>query len=189
MYSSSDDDFVFDEHTRIERPREILEEAAVDLVAGNIIEDGNVVTYDGLLRVHDGCLEAYPGEHSTIKGARLVDLTVNFFLARTELLLNVLWDEHLKVGEHLDFFLRAKNIMRCAHTAEVTVGHQPVRNDHYNKFRNRAVQYMLNFMDKHDLTRIDARPIGGDLWTPQGVVTAVAEIEAGERDAFRDGRQ
>lgn len=70
---------------------------------------------------YEGFLTVVPGQY--IKETRLVpdgtkefykvDLTVNYFLARTEVIRNYPWDERMKIGgEHGDWFLTLKEAGR-----------------------------------------------------------------------------
>ena len=57
-------------------------------------------------------------------GLPVYDFTNNFFLARTETLRDVPWDNRFKIyGEHTDFFLRYSAKYRVTFVDEVAIGH------------------------------------------------------------------
>jgi hypothetical protein len=90
---------------------QVLDQTHVDVVAGRVND-----------KPYEGDLEYVPGEY--IKEHRLtglpfvlkphvlwqVDLAVNYFLARTDVLREIPWDETIRPigGEHVDFFLDLK---------------------------------------------------------------------------------
>jgi hypothetical protein len=75
-----------------------------------------------------------------------VDICDNFFLAKTDCLMNNLWDETLKLSEHEDFFWRLKNNpvhyevfwsydIQARYTHEKRQDYLKMRNRIYNEFR------------------------------------------------------
>ena len=136
------DDFVFDAKARlgVEFMIEELDlNPDLDLVGGRV---------DG--RPYEGFLEYVPGEY--IKETRLeavdyfheCDLTVNYFLARTEVLKNFPWPEEMKIGgEHVCFFLDLKLAgRRVAWLKGANINTQPYdpskQDPRYPEFRARA---------------------------------------------------
>ncbi len=109
-----DDDFAFTDETRVERFIPFLRSGAFDLVGGDV--------YNVSKRIYQGFCGHFtsPGtrvlNHSTIHlrkvprgrvtGPVSVEVTMNFFMAKTEVLRDVRWDPDLKVCRHEDFFLR-----------------------------------------------------------------------------------
>jgi len=60
--------------------------------------------------------------HEYVQGGPKVqsaDMVDNFFVARATKLRNILWDENLKVGEHEDFFIRARHKVAIGHYADL----------------------------------------------------------------------
>jgi len=102
---------------------------------------------------YEGFLQLFPGSH--IKETRLrpdgkrpyykVDLTVNYFLARTESIRSFPWDERMRIGgEHFDWFWDLKRASKyVVWVPGVNINQLPynVKNEHhdYAKFRGRAV--------------------------------------------------
>jgi GT2 family glycosyltransferase len=78
------------------------------------------------------------------------DLVNNFFIGRTASIQKIGgWDEHLKVGEHEDFFLRAKlHGLRTAFLPGFVIKHYPVSDKNYLAFRKRAVDFKTQFIQK-----------------------------------------
>jgi len=104
-----DDDFIFTEDTQIERFEPWLEHGIFDLVGGRVwscvrkafqgftgffYSDGHTVT--SLRKI----------DQENVAVAAQVDVTMNFWAARTDALKKVRWNTELKVCRHEDFFLR-----------------------------------------------------------------------------------
>ena len=86
-----------------------------------------------------------------------VDSILNFFLARTASLRSVPWDARLKVGEHEDFFLRAKDAqLRVGMCRGVLAKNDNTcdATDTYKRFRRRVFDYWVIFFKKHNLQRM-----------------------------------
>lgn len=78
------------------------------------------------------------------------DLVNNFFISRTAGIRELGgWDDKLKVGEHEDFFLRAKlKGLRTAFLPGFIIKHYPVSDRNYLAFRERAVEFKTQFIQK-----------------------------------------
>ncbi|MBN8675689.1 MAG: glycosyltransferase [Chitinophagales bacterium] len=78
------------------------------------------------------------------------DLVNNFFIGRTASIQKIGgWDVDLKVGEHEDFFLRAKlDGLRTAFLPGFVIKHYPVSDKNYLAFRERAVEFKTQFIQK-----------------------------------------
>jgi histo-blood group ABO system transferase len=120
-----DDDFLFPSDFKLEAFVDILENVDVDVLAGPIMGEPSsfILTEDpaGTLNVHGhvnaqtvkgvrestiSLLKTNKGE--TIAGCYYTDMVTNVFLARIAAVKQVRWDDRLKLGEHEDFFYRAK---------------------------------------------------------------------------------
>lgn len=154
-----DDDFVLNEHSKIEKFKTILDSGKADLIGGFVQEKrgGRLHTrqYHGLTSIQGGQLRYRKGSYGSFvvpyAGGNLqcmrVDITLNFFLASTDLLQQVKWDAHCKINTHSEFFLRAKQAMRIAFCPEVGCFHAPRRPGEYSKYRNR--RYKPYILKKH----------------------------------------
>jgi hypothetical protein len=119
----------------------------VDVVAGRVNE-----------RPYEGYLEYVPGEYirEHMLGSRgvpwlmdpvwRVDIAANFFLARTEVLREIPWDESIRPigGEHVDWFLDLKaankHVVLLPGANINTQPYDPAKQDpRYKEFRRRAL--------------------------------------------------
>eukprot|EP00300_Choanocystis_sp_HF-7_P010653 c17064_g1_i1.p1 GENE.c17064_g1_i1~~c17064_g1_i1.p1 ORF type:complete len:479 (+),score=84.27 c17064_g1_i1:1339-2775(+) len=96
-------------------------------------------------------------DKTTTPFCKEADMVANFFIARTAFVDGIRWDPFFKVGEHEDFFYRAKlahaYIRFCTNTA-VTHEHQTCLQrsqdeKNYKKFRGRAKSLLDEFFRKH----------------------------------------
>jgi glycosyltransferase involved in cell wall biosynthesis len=154
-----DDDFQFYDETKLEKLREIIINEDVDLVAGQVrlIPKDKIDNYHGLLEIKDKTLTYKKGDKGvTQNGYPLYDIVLNFFMAKTESIRNIGWDNDLKLVEHTDFFLRAKDKLRVTQTGEITINHWKNNNERhdYDKYRNRYNRYEKRFKYKHDIDNI-----------------------------------
>lgn len=86
------------------------------------------------------CHISPPCEHCIQKSEEIhlwnIDICRNVFIAKIDTLLNVKWDENLKLGEHEDFFWRSKRAgYKGCWTNYIIVDKQTERPDEYAKFR------------------------------------------------------
>ncbi|KAI8620809.1 nucleotide-diphospho-sugar transferase [Chytriomyces sp. MP71] len=114
--------------------------------AMNVSEGRTLQLREGALGVHEGCLE--------------VEFVPNVFVARTQFLREVLrWDETLKLGEHEDFFWRAKKLGAKVLTCPgVTFYHDQVAHwkgvTEYDRKRSRVFDFMKLALRKHNFSRL-----------------------------------
>lgn len=150
-----DDDIVFDARTTIEKLLQPLEDGVFDLVGGIVCQDNELFPWEGLMNLDGSTLTLAPGNRGVVNGIEKVDFCHNFFAATTAVVQRVRWDEHFKLGEHTDFFLRAKaNNVRVGVCPDVHVLHKPERTEVYQTFRDREKSYRLDMMKKHGLRKI-----------------------------------
>jgi len=168
-----DDDFVFTNRTTIEFFVQVMENSnqawieesnRLDIVAGSLYTDENpYYDYAGLIEVDsDRNFRLISGMHGHWEDidylaaqCKLVDIVANFFVAKTTRVQRLQWDPELKLGEHQDFFLRAKQEnppFRVASCGNVAVYHkQDHSNGDYRRKRQREVQFLRRFLQKHKL--------------------------------------
>ena len=120
-----DDDFFFIPATRLDILLDIVKHRGFDLAAGKYDGpqwgpgSGNIELAQGNLSIKMG---APP--RRMFNGLPVYDFTNNFFLAKTETLRDVPWDNRFKIyGEHTDFFLRYSARYRVTFVDEVAIGH------------------------------------------------------------------
>ena len=171
-----DDDYVFDEGSRIEDLLAILLETDIDIAAGEWFRWGRPSRFFGLLEREGDTLVALSGRRGEIGGCALYDFLPNFFVGRTDAVRDVRWDEELKLGEHLDFFWRAKQQgLRVALEPQVTITHAPEAPRAYRPYRRRAeLEFRTALLRKYGLRRLDNR-VTGRSWSLLSDGTLYAE--------------
>ncbi|XP_047701985.1 beta-1,4 N-acetylgalactosaminyltransferase 2 [Prionailurus viverrinus] len=122
-----DDDFLFNDKTKIEVLVDVLEKTELDVVGGSVL--GNVFQFKLLLeRSQNGdCLHRRPGSFGPLDGFPRCVVTsgvVNFFLAHTERLQRVGFDPRLRRVAHSEFFIDGLGSLLVGSCPEVIIGHQ-----------------------------------------------------------------
>ena len=123
-----DDDFEFTEQTQIEIFVTLLQKYNFDLIGGKACDFGHYnYKYTGFFKVYRKvlyiCLYECPSDACD---AVPVDITVNFFLAKTDVIRKNPWDSELKTREHDSFFLDLKkHNVKVGYTPHVSVNHWP----------------------------------------------------------------
>ena len=147
-----DDDFEFVSKTRIDKLLDIAKENDFDIVGGSV--EG--LNYNGILELDGNVLRYIKGDRGRINDYPLYDMVLNFFVGKVESIKkNGCWDEELKLGEHTDFFLRAKqHNLKITFEPSVLVKHNHDRGEEYLKFRSRSNQYVQMFMRKNGISKI-----------------------------------
>ncbi|KAK7175133.1 hypothetical protein R3I93_002128 [Phoxinus phoxinus] len=138
-----DDDYIFNNNTRIESFVEIMEKVPeLDVVGGAVgknqfffrlqYEEGEEEEGGCLRRFHRKSHQSVPG----FKGCFFVDGVVNYFLARTDAVRRVGFDPFLKRVAHTEFFLDGLGDLLIASCKGLSVGHQKKRKQSkYRQFR------------------------------------------------------
>ena len=102
-----DDDFLVLPGSNIEALVALVSSGLFDLAGGRVLHNGSETDFQGAMHVADNLLVMQ--KRISRDGCPIdVDICWNFFAARTDAVLRVLWDEELKICEHHDFFLRCK---------------------------------------------------------------------------------
>jgi beta-1,4-N-acetylgalactosaminyltransferase 2 len=131
-----DDDWIFDEDTKLEILVDILESTDVDLIASKLKRSTH---YYGTLKRQGHKL--FMKTIKKRKGERycVCDYTHNCILSRVSTFKEkkLHWDAELKLNEHLEFFIRNLGKMKVAYTDDVAIDHRPMRNNNYNPYRIR----------------------------------------------------
>lgn len=159
-----DDDFVFVEQTRIERFIPLLAHGVFDILGGLMLSSGSPNPHAAWMEQKGDTLYY---EHVTrCEGPVRCDLVMNFICAKTEVLQRVRWDDELKLGEHLDFYMRAQEAeARVGFLPSVAIDHRPVRSKEYNGMRHeKARHYRQLFQEKRGIRHI----VGSARWSAGG---------------------
>ncbi|XP_059004233.1 beta-1,4 N-acetylgalactosaminyltransferase 2 isoform X2 [Mustela lutreola] len=122
-----DDDFLFNNDTKIEVLVDVLEKTELDVVGGSVL--GNVFQFKLLLEKSQNgdCLHRRPGSFRPLDGFPRCVVTsgvVNFFLAHTERLQRVGFDPRLQRVAHSEFFIDGLGSLLVGSCPEVIIGHQ-----------------------------------------------------------------
>lgn len=178
-----DDDYVFDERTGLPRAYQCLADNQLDILGGSYYNYVNIPSlnvfvrqlnhpkrlvrflfnryqtsrYIGRFNISGSHCELLISQNKPKQTPFPCDLVNNFFIARTDRVKAFGgWDKELKMGEHEDFFLRAKQHgLKVAFSNELVTRHYPfipVKNSAYNNYRVRAAHYKGLFVKKHGFT-------------------------------------
>lgn len=162
-----DDDFIFTEKTRIDEMLQVLISYDLDIVGGSVYDVGPSAqkkdqprTFygsfdfeaDGTFRISTGKVRGWSGN------APVFDLVLNFFVSKTSALKRVKWRDELKLGEHLDFFIRARDLgLKISYVETSVVDHyrdHSANTDEYKEYRRRADEFHILFKKMHNINRI-----------------------------------
>jgi glycosyltransferase involved in cell wall biosynthesis len=182
-----DGDFVYGDMTRLGRAYRLLQEYDLDLLGGYVVEEEKEYHFDLLPDTVSDTLRLYEREwqpsawvadlEETDDGGVAVrprdpsdgdnetapircDLTLNFFLARTDAIRNKVggWDPALKsTGEHWEFFYRCKESgLDVAFSDAFGIYHRPDDNARYERYRYDDEEEMLQrSLRRHDFRYLD----------------------------------
>lgn len=150
-----DDDFLFNENTKIEIFKDILDNNNIDLVSGDVFFQGSKTDYKGIFELTDErkLLLRMNENRGYENGYPLYDIVLQFFLARTDKIRDIRWDPDLKTQDHEDFFYRGNGLLNITHTEEVSIGHPQARTPYYDSFRHR--NYWPMVFEKNNLNGFD----------------------------------
>jgi len=171
-----DDDFVFDKRADVENALDLLIKLQYDILGGSFynyicVENINdlfalflkpkkilryffsipkVSRYIGRFHVTDNYCKLEITNKKTNDLILNADVLNNFFIARTNSLKQLNgWDEKFKLGEHEDFFYRAKlQGFKIGFYSRFGIRHYPVMNKNYQLFRQRSMEFKKEFPKK-----------------------------------------
>ena len=108
------------------------------------------------VKFEDGVLTKTRTPKKEKDGIKYYDFVVNFFLADTEKVKNVQWDDELKIVEHTAFFLKCREQgLGVALYESVRVNHFQPRNEYYSQFRtHRADEFIKLSHEKYGIKKI-----------------------------------
>ena len=150
-----DDDTIFTKHTRLEWPLRVLDEYSdIDLVSGRYLPAkffGKQVIENGVF------IRDMEKSNGLVDGFPTYDFTANFFIARTDKVAKIRWDEELKIQEHMDFFWRARGSLNCTVLPYFSSKNSHITNKEYAKFRGRSKEFQALQCKKLGVKRIESR--------------------------------
>lgn len=155
-----DDDMVFTKETDIQKMVELLEaHPSAGIVGGRVQQLGSDLHFEFKLEIKGNTLHQIPDgnqykTHNDIK-FRKTGCVLNFALMRGDLFNHIEWDNNLKVTEHMDFYIRMKNIpYQILYTPDVVIDHPPIeREQDYKELRQRK-EFLVQMLQKHKVTRV-----------------------------------
>ena len=136
-----------------------------DIAAATIPADEKLygMSFRGLINVTNGVLALQPGDKGIRGGCLHVEFTPNVFMARRGALAKIGWDEDLKLGEHEEFFYRAKieglKILSCPyaevkHNQSLWWKENSNIDEKYVKSRRRVFDFLRMALKKHNFKRL-----------------------------------
>lgn len=142
-----DDDFVFNEDTIIEKLYKKAERG-YDIVAGSILQDNEIIHYEGFYQLEDDILKL------VFRKKEPFDFVFQFLVGRTEKFKECKWDEEIKIGEHTAFFFDNKGKLKIGYEPSVIIEHLPIKKPEYMFYRNRATTYFKKWMNKRNIKEV-----------------------------------
>lgn len=147
-----DDDFRFTQKTDLTILKNILESKEdIGICGGNLLGQDPYLAwmyYNPVLKKIFKIRTSYI-PHITLKTVEYpyrplisyfdqTDITLNFFLAKTEMFKDIQWDNNLILAEHTDFFMRLKETKwKVVYTKDVECEHNHLNNpSEYQKYRS-----------------------------------------------------
>jgi glycosyltransferase involved in cell wall biosynthesis len=172
-----DDDFVFDKKIDITKALSIVEENNLDIGGGTFLNFITINNFRRLVRIlitphllyrfirkqpsyssyignftvaNQCCILYISNTFTSGKELCVCDVVNNFFIGKTESIKRMNgWDAALKVGEHEDFFFRAKLAgLKTAMLEAFFIKHYPMATTSYLRFRERSHTMKLKFAEK-----------------------------------------
>lgn len=143
-----DDDFEYYEKSDLDKMETFLDNNNFDLIGGRITEGGIIKNYQGNIKKYEDHFVYEPLELNNYNKCsksglnyKSCDLTFNFFIAKTEAIKDVLWDENIKVAyEHSSFFIDFINKgYKVAFTPDILVIHKPLLKEKIKDINNYKV--------------------------------------------------
>ncbi|XP_078719728.1 beta-1,4 N-acetylgalactosaminyltransferase 1-like [Lampetra fluviatilis] len=141
-----DDDFLFSEKTKLERMVEVLEKNSLDVVSGVLSQNAFQHVFKVVPGDSDGdCLYRKMSTYRRLDGfatCSLVDMVVNFFLARTEDMRSVSFDPQFSrighPGTYTLFFIDGLGKLIVGTCRDISIDHAPKKGNmvQYNRYHH-----------------------------------------------------
>jgi len=148
-----DDDFIFNQDTKLENWLQILETTNLDLIGGNV--EGHP-PYHASLHIENDALIFRPNHVGRENNFNLWHIILQFWMGRTEKIREIGgWDNDFKTVDHIMFFARSIGKIKVGYTPTVGIGHKPIKDDNYFRHRNGRMQkYLRLLMDKLGVKKV-----------------------------------
>jgi GT2 family glycosyltransferase len=148
-----DDDFIVYEETCLERLIELMEISGLNLIGGAVHEPP---VYEKFQCCHiqqkvNVLIRRKVKQSELRDGVLRCDMVRNFFIASTKDVIRTGgWDEELKQGEHIPFFLHIYGKLSVGYTPEVGVLHKKgVGSMFYQKYRARGQSMLEDYLKRY----------------------------------------
>lgn len=149
-----DDDFEFTSNTNLVRWYHIFIKSNLDILGGDVVENGARSRYIANLERVGDCLTFKDARYNVYEDYSTCDLVLNFFIAKTNSIKLHKWDSELKLCEHTAFFVEHKGKLKVGHTNNISIIHKKVRAPEYNIYRSRSKEFQLNWMVNQKVNKI-----------------------------------
>ena len=165
FFLTLDDDFFMDGNSRLEHLLFPVLTGQLDIAAGKNPRDEAAYGFDfcGKMIVtrEDDTMHLVGGNYGSVAGCDIVDIVPNLFVGSVARVRQVGWDDELKLGEHEDFFWRAKlaglRVGSCPLTSFLH-GQEPSwqggAQSKYNNMRRRIYDFWRISLEKHGLRKL-----------------------------------
>jgi hypothetical protein len=157
---------VLGENSNLDVLLQVLHATGFDIASALIPADVEaLVDFRGLVDATETDLRLRPGNKGQVHGCLHVEFTPNVFMGRRASLMRSPWDPELKLGEHEDFFLRAKEagfrVLSCDYVEVVHMQDKwwvpsETNDTVYAERRRRVYEFMKRSLQKHGLQRLNS---------------------------------
>lgn len=148
-----DDDFLFNDRTKLEKWLEILETTKLDLVGGQVSGHPD---YHASLHIVDDALVFRPEPVGREGNFLLWNIVLQFWMGKTKKVREIGgWDNEFKTCDHIIFFAHSIGKIKIGYCPDVGIGHRPTTSPSYYRRRNgRMQQYLRLLMDKLNVKKV-----------------------------------
>jgi (N-acetylneuraminyl)-galactosylglucosylceramide N-acetylgalactosaminyltransferase len=144
-----EDDMTFSDKTDLNKLLKVSKD--YDIAIPKVIRGEFEDDYSGKI-VLEGDVVKFVREKEDKGDHYKVDIGLNCLFGKTEYFRKHRWDNDLKVGEHQEYFIRNRPIV--AQMKDVSIDHNPVSNDYYLEYRQRAKIYQSLAKKKMGISKI-----------------------------------
>lgn len=147
-----DDDFEFDSSTKLEILYEIITKNDLDILGGQVIEDGRPIEYFGNF-VTDEINNMVSTEIGSepVEDYKSCQIILNFFIAKTSKIKRYKWNDSQKLAEHAAFFFEYRNILKVGYVENVSIIHKKILEKDYAVYRKRGAEFFINWMHSKNI--------------------------------------
>jgi hypothetical protein len=125
-----------------------------DLLGADVVMDGKKMDYFANLLLENNTITYERVTNDTNSKFVKCDMILNFFIAKTDKIIEYGWDNDLKLAEHTAFFFEHKGKLNVGYTQEISINHQKILEGDYVKFRTRAKNFLNEWMKKKNIDQI-----------------------------------